>query len=89
MAKRKKSTKFEVKNGQLVPEGSQEVMIPDEALDYIVTHFLRESNKEGMPVVIGVSSHTVESVLQLLVDWAAASGYVRDGIMTLGGHKID
>jgi len=89
MARHKKSTVFEVKQGRLVAEGSQEVIVPDEALNYIVTHFLQEKNSSDMPIVIGVSSHTVEAILQLLIDWAAGNGYVKNGIMTLGGHKID
>ena len=85
----KKSTKFEVKKGKFVPEGSQEVIVPDEALKYIVANFLQEKNNDGMPIVIGVSHHTVETVLQLLIDWAMLNGYVKDGILTIGGHKID
>ena len=90
MAKRKKKTKtFEVRKGELVPEGTQEVIIPDEALNYIVSHYLRAKNKEDMPIVVGISLDTVEAVLQLLIDWSAANGYVKDGVLTIGGYKID
>lgn len=86
---RKKQQTFEVRKGEIVPEGTQEVLIPDEALSYIVSHFLEEKNKDGMPIVIGISQHTVEAVIQLLIDWSAANGYVRNGVLTLGGYKID
>lgn len=89
MPRRTKNKTFEVRDGTLVPEGTQEVLIPDEALSYIVSHYLQEKNKDGMPIVIGISPHAVEAVLQLLIDWSAANGYVKNGILTLGGHKID
>lgn len=83
-----KSKKLESSKGSLSSSGVQEVIIPDEALTYIISNFLQEKNKGDSPVVIGVSSSTVETVLQLFIDWAAKNGYVKGGIMTIGGHKI-
>lgn len=85
MAKRSKAKIFQpAQKGH--QEATKSVEIPDEALTYIVANFLRQKNKDGMPVVIGVSSHTVEAVLQLLVDWAMLNGYVKDGVMVLGNQ---
>jgi len=63
----------------------QTIMVPDEAIYYVVSHYLQGKNKEGFePVVIGISTGTVENILQLFVDWAGRNGYVKDGVLTIG-----
>ena len=87
MARSKKTRTITAQKKQFSTDETQEVIIPDDALRYIVSHYIQEKNKGDMPVVIGISSSTVEAVLQLLVDWAAASGYVKDGVLTLGEQE--
>lgn len=82
MAKSKKSSKP-------VTDGKQKLTVPDDAIYYVVSNFLEKKTKtSGVPVLIGISTQTVEEVIGLFVDWAAANGYVRDGIMTIGGEKV-
>ena len=89
MAK-KSSKSFSPRNNQFIPSDAEEIIIPDEAIYYIVSRYLQGRNKEGdVPVVVGISTNTVEDVLQLFIDWAAQSGYIKDGMLTIGGHKID
>ena len=87
---RNKTKDYKVREGKLIPEESpQAVTIPDECIYYIMSRYLHGKNKEGeAPVVIGIPTHVVEDVLQLFIDWAEKNGYVRDGILTIGGHKI-
>lgn len=65
-----------------------DVIIPDEALEYITRHYLEKHSTEGVPAVLGISSTTVEHVLGLFIEWAGAHGYVRNGVLMIGGHKI-
>lgn len=61
------------------------IIVPDEAVYYVVSRYLEGKNKEGFePVVIGISTGTVESILQLFVDWAGRNGHVKDGVLTIG-----
>lgn len=84
MAKNRK-TKKSVKAASI-----GKVTIPDEAVFYIVSHYLQGKNKEGeLPIVVGISTQTVIDIMHLFVDWAVRNGYVKDGVLTLGGHKID
>lgn len=89
MAKKKDKTYIR-RGGKFVPEDAEELVIPDEALYYVVSHYLQGKNTEGsVPVVVGISTQTVEDVLRLFVDWAARNGYIKNGIMTIGGRKVD
>ena len=89
MKKKKKATQYKAVDGKFVPEHMQELTIPDAAIYYVVNRFLQGKNKEGGPIVVGISTNTVKDVLGLFIDWAAHNGYVKDGIMTVGGHKVD
>jgi len=80
MAKKKKKKE--------VPSGSQKITIPDEAIYYIVSNFLREKMKTpGLSVLVGVPAETVEQVLQLFIDWSALQGRVKDGVLTIGNSE--
>ena len=68
---------------------TQEVIIPDEAIIYIVNNFFLARRIEGVQIVRGISDADVELVLNLLIKWADTSGYVKNNILTLGGIKID
>lgn len=81
-AKSKKKTK-------VVPEGTQEIHIPDAAITYIVSRYLRDKGVEGVPVVTGIPSDAVEDVLRLFLEWATANGYVRDNMLVIGGLPVD
>jgi hypothetical protein len=86
---KKKPKSYVVEGGKVVPDNIEEVIIPDEAIYYIVGRYLQDRNEEGLsPVVVGVSTHTVEKILQLFVDWAHTNNYIKNGILTVGGHKI-
>lgn len=75
---------MENKQAPSIVEG---VVIPDEAIYYIVSNFLQKRSVPGMPVVTGVSTQTVEDILQLLVDWSTKNGYVDGATITIGGKK--
>lgn len=78
------------RGGKFVPEDMEELTIPDEALYYVVSHYLQGKNIEGRePIVLGIPTQTVEDVLRLFVDWAAQNGYVKNGVMTIGEHRIN
>jgi hypothetical protein len=85
MAK-KKITKFSPSDRAkpLAPEPEAEVQIPDDAIRYIVSHYLQHKSVPGVPVVVGISIQTVEDILQLLIDWAAVSGNIEDGVVKIG-----
>lgn len=89
MAK-KRTPVLDSNNKPLVPAGSKvtTVEVPDEAIDYIVSRFLMKQAGNGESLVTGVSTDVVETVLSLLVDWAAINGQVKDGILFIGGKDI-
>lgn len=81
---------YKYRNGSLVSEDTEELLIPDEAIHYVVSNFLQgKTVKGGAPVIIGVTTSDVENVLQLFVNWADRNGYIKGGILTIGGYKID
>jgi hypothetical protein len=84
MARKPKSKKFEANEGAWAKDQATEVTIPDEAIYYIVNNYLQNRNATGVPVVLGVSTQTVEDILQLLVDWAARTGHIKDGVISIG-----
>ena len=49
--------------------------VPDSAINYIVNNFLLAGRKEGVPIVVGISPQTVETVLELFFHWAEQSGF--------------
>ena len=64
---------------------TQEFFLPDQAVSYIVSHYLEVMQQKEVPIVLGISQKTVESVLQLFIDWAGKYGYLKDGVLTLEG----
>jgi len=84
MARKPKSKKFEANEGAWAKDQVTEVSIPDEAIYYIVNNYLQNKSITGVPVVLGVSTQTVEEIFQLLVDWAARSGHIKDGVINIG-----
>lgn len=68
---------------------AQEIIIPDEAISYIMGRYLQGKNIDGSaPIIVGIPTTVVEDILQLFIDWANSNGYVKNGIMTIGGHKV-
>lgn len=87
MAKKTKNKKFVAREGNWAPEVPNEIEVPAEAIYYIVSHYLQgKAESEGVPGVIGISTQTVEDVLQLLIDWAAKNNHIEDGVMTIGNE---
>lgn len=85
----KKSVTYISKGGKLVPEGTEELIIPDEAISYVISNYLQKKSMEGnSPIVVGISTHVVQDVLSIFVSWAGKNGYIKDGILIIGGHKI-
>ena len=79
-----KKKKFEANEGNWATGDVTEVSIPDEAIYYIVSNYLQNKTTPGIPVVVGISTQTVEDILQLLIDWSARSGYIKDGVISIG-----
>ncbi len=75
-------------NPHLIGAGKVEVEIPDEVITYIVSRYLRRRSTDGVPLVVGISSDDVETVLALFIEWAASKGYIKDGVLFLGGTPI-
>jgi hypothetical protein len=87
MAKKNKKT-IQLGNPHSVNSKTVEVDIPDEAITYIVNKYIANKTVEGVPLVVGVSTDDVETVLGLFIEWAAGRGYVKDGILFVGGNPI-
>jgi hypothetical protein len=89
MARKSKTKikKFEANEGNWAKGDAIEVSIPDEAVYYIVSNYLQNQTTPGIPVVVGISTQTVEDILQLLVDWSARSGHIKDGVINIGIPK--
>jgi hypothetical protein len=69
---------------------SQVVTIPDEAIAYIVNAYLEEKTKtSGVNVVVGISTDSVIQVMGHFLNWAAMNNYVKDGMLIIGGTKVD
>ncbi len=86
MAKKKKVLEY---GNPHIPGTKQiKVEIPDDAVTYIVSKYLGSKTVDGVPMVIGMSSDDVESVLGLFVEWAVSKNYVKDGILFIGGNPI-
>ena len=60
------------------------VIVPDEVVYYIVSNYLQIKRTTGVSVVSGVSTQTVEDILQLLVNWGSESGKIKEGVLHLG-----
>jgi hypothetical protein len=85
MARKKKNKTFVAREGQWASDTPTELDVPDEAIYYIVSHYLQgKAAAEGVPAVIGISTQTVEDVLQLFIDWAARNNHIEDGVLTIG-----
>jgi hypothetical protein len=82
--KRKKTFETKSKSSIFEDPTIEEVIVPDEALTYIIANYLNLKNKDGVLAMVGISPHTVETVLQLLIDWGALRGHVKNGVLHLG-----
>ena len=76
------------KQNIIEPKKVEQVEIPDEAVDYIASGYLRRKSSEGVSLVVGISTDDIEIVLSLLVEWAAYKKYVKDGVLFIGGSPI-
>ena len=83
MSKKSKSKKFVAKSQPWEEEATQ-VIIPDEAVYHIVSNYLQIKRTTGVSVLTGVSTQTVEDILQLLVNWGAEAGKIKQGVLHLG-----
>lgn len=86
MAAKKKSKVIDFSSNQNTQKTSVEV--PDQAVDYIVQKFLIRKSTEGVPLVVGISTDVVETVLGLFLEWAAQNNYIKDGVFFFGGQKV-
>lgn len=78
------------KRSRVSEDNKNVITIPDEAIYYIVSNYMQQkTNVSGISVLLGISAETVENVLQLFIDWASLHGYTKNGVLTIGGHKID
>jgi hypothetical protein len=85
MARKSKNKTFVAREGQWASKVPTELDIPDDAIYYIVSHYLQgKASQEEVAAVIGISTQTVEDVLQLFIDWAARNNHIKDGVMTIG-----
>jgi len=90
------ATKNKAKPKKVIERGNPHLMgsekvaveIPDEVITYIVTRYLGRRSTEGVPLVVGISSDDVETVLALFIEWAAQKNYIKDGVMFIGGTPI-
>jgi hypothetical protein len=55
---------------------------PD-AIRYIVNDYMMKRQSDGLSVIVGISQRDVETVLDSLVGWAAAKGYLVDDILKI------
>ena len=60
------------------------LIIPDEAISFIVRNYLMRQHTEGLQVSLGVNQHTVEAVLELFIAWAKASKRIENNSIVLG-----
>lgn len=60
------------------------INIPDKAIDYIIREYLQQKHVEGVSITVGVSQKTVETIVQLFLDWHAKNGYIKDGVLIIG-----
>lgn len=85
-----KRTTRKLNSREDVPSGYQKVVIPDEAIYYIVSNYLQEKTKTtGVSVLVGISTEAVQEVLRLFVDWAGMRGLVKDGVLTLDNTHLE
>jgi len=60
------------------------LIVPDDAIAYIVRNYLAQRRTEGLPVAVGVSQNVVQTVLDLFVAWAKEAKRVQDNTIVLG-----
>lgn len=84
MAK-KQSTKV-IKAGNSETPGTEVVAIdiPDEAVSFIVSRYISKKNVDDVPLIVGISTDDVETVLGLFIEWAGTNGYIREGVLFMG-----
>ena len=61
----------------------KELNIPDEAISYIVTNYLKKKSVESVSLTVGIPSNTVEDVLTLFLQWADKKSLVEDSTLTI------
>ena len=80
---------YTLKNGNLEPKETGSLIIPDEALYFIVSRYLENKNEAGSEaVVVGIKPDTVEEVVRLFVEWASLNGYINNNMLVIGVEKI-
>lgn len=60
-----------------------EFNVPDEAIIYIVTNYLKKKSVESVSLTVGIPSNTVEDILTLFFQWSDKKHYVEEGVLTL------
>lgn len=88
MAPKKKQKIIERGDPKIPNSEPVQVEIPDEAIEFIVSRYLSRRSVPGVPLVVGITTDDVETVLSLFVEWAAYKKYVKDGVLFIGGSPI-
>lgn len=60
-----------------------EYSIPDEAITYIVSNYLKKRSVESVSLTVGIPSNTVEDILILFFQWAEKKSLVEEGVLTI------
>ncbi len=85
---KKSSRVIEITPGNAKSPNTIKVEVSDEAISYIVGKYVSKKSIDGVPVVIGMSTEDVETVIGLLVEWAISNGKVKDGIIFIGETPV-
>jgi hypothetical protein len=80
-----KVKKFEVPQKSWEPDKVPPIIVPDDAIYYVVNNYLQNKDRgDGVSVLVGIPSETVEDVIKLLIAWAHQSGKIKDGAVYIG-----
>jgi Zn finger protein HypA/HybF involved in hydrogenase expression len=61
----------------------KEFNIPDEAITFIVTNYLKKKSVESVSLTVGIPSNTVEDIITLFFQWADRKSLVEDSKLTI------
>lgn len=64
-----------------------EFNVPDEAVAFIVSNYLRKKSVEAVSLTVGIPSNTVEDILLLFFQWAEKNSLVENNKITIDLEK--
>jgi Zn finger protein HypA/HybF involved in hydrogenase expression len=64
-----------------------EFNVPDEAVSFIVSNYLRKKSVEAVSLTVGIPSNTVEDILLLFFQWAEKNALVEGNKITIDLEK--